>query len=183
MQRMAKKAKDRNAVIHSQLKSGMTIQQVADYHGLSKGRISQIASENKWIINSKAIQDRQYQKALIRQDLNVKDQMMRLNEYNISLLSLFQEAVEGDERAKKRLNELGVGDKVSVLLKALKETRESLASYVKMAKDVMAMQDVKEFQDKIIQAIKEVCTKEQTRKIVRRLQEDKPLEKAIKGGR
>lgn len=178
---MARK-KNRNTEIRRMLQMGATYEEVGNKYGISKGRVAQIVKENKMRVDSVAIRDEELSRELVKSDLNIQNNIVEIFQMQKTLLKQLNDAIDGDDETLERLRELGSNDIVSAFQKSSKDAVAAMESYAKIYKIGFDIDHVKNFKASIIEAIKEVCSEEQTRLIIKKLQEDKPLEQAIKGG-
>jgi hypothetical protein len=162
------------------LRAGITYEEIGKRFGISKGRVAQIVAENDMKVKTALVRDEKLSRELVQQDIDVRNQLVKMNQYYLNLLGLFTAAVDGDSESLSRLDDLGVSNKVDTLLKAMKDTVTQLESYTKIGATLFNLQQVHDFQQRVIQAIKNNCDKQTTRKIINELREYKSLKHALK---
>ena len=76
---MPKKSKNRDSKIAKMVRSGMTLQEIADHFGITKGRVSQILAQNKVKVNTALMRDEKIGKEIIKQEMDVKNSLIKIN--------------------------------------------------------------------------------------------------------
>jgi hypothetical protein len=164
------------------LRAGCTYQECADYFGVSKGRIGQIASDSNLKVKTAVIKSEKLTKELVKSDFQainiVKGALVDARD----IQALVKKAVEGDKEAFNHLKDLGVGDKLDAFRKANNDLVSNFEKYIKMEKTIFDVRQALEFQEVVLQAIKQCATRETARKIINFIKEHKAEKSALAGG-
>lgn len=190
---MAKQKIDR-IKLNQMLRAGKPQHEIAQYFGVTPGAISKAKRElNHVVIKNVALENAA---RVVDKNLNLVDQLQKINAYANELLDLLMRWNRGEEEALQVLEsqvatrKVRVGDQEEFVrefkfkdprelaLKAMGEIRAQLNLQLDIFKTLYDLKSVQEFQTEVLEAIKEASPEVRAR-IISRLNQQHALRQAV----
>jgi predicted transcriptional regulator len=170
--------------VRKMMQSGMSKAEIARYFKVSKSAVTQLCQKNNININTQLIKDKKVAKAVVRRDQQVLNQIESVLSYGESMVGLVAKAAHGDEEALRHLDALGVKDKLAGFSRITNDFVNNIKQYMEIHKIAFDVQHTMNFQEAIIDCIREEYknpeSKETMDRLIQRLRKNKILRQLLK---
>jgi hypothetical protein len=181
---MSKRGKLDPIEVRSMMQSGMSKAEVARHFAVSKSAITQLCQKNNININTQLIKDKKVAKSIVRRDQQVLNQIKSVLGYGESMVELVAKAAHGDKESLKHLDALGVKDKLAGFSRITNDFVNNIKQYMEIHKIAFDVQHTMNFQEAIIDCIREEYknpeSKETMDRLIQRLRKNKTLRQLLK---